>query len=106
MIPENTDTKMNNNYTSPEYPGTLRIGEPHPSAIHALRYVIGLGYVRQSTLMESFSSCAIDGIRSAEVCGETLRRVMHSEPVSDRYILGLAWAIRNMDSNVANADAP
>lgn len=47
--------------------------------------------------MESFSSCAIDGNRFAEVCGETLRRVMNHEPVSDRYILGLAWAIRGMD---------
>jgi hypothetical protein len=47
--------------------------------------------------MESFSSCAIDGNRFAEVCGETLRRVMSGEPVSDRYILGLAWAIRGMN---------
>lgn len=79
-------------------PGTLKIGEPHPSARDALRYVAELGCMRQSTLMESFSSCAIDGNRFAEVCGETLRRVMHREPVSDRYILGLAWAIRGMDS--------
>jgi len=83
---------------SSEYPGTLKLGEPHPAARDALRYVAELGYMRQSTLMESFSSCAIEGNRFAEVCGETLRRVMHREPVSDRYILGLAWAIRGMDS--------
>lgn len=83
---------------SSESPGTLKLGEPHPAARDALRYVAELGFVRQSTLMESFSSCAIEGNRFAEVCGETLRRVMHREPVSDRYILGLAWAIRGMDS--------
>ena len=54
--------------------------------------------MRQSTLMESFASCAIDGNRFAEVCGETLRRVMTGEPVSDRYILGLAWAVQGMES--------
>ena len=83
---------------SSESPGTLRLGEPHPAARDALRYVAELGYMRQSTLMESFSSCAIEGNRFAEVCGETLRRVIHREPVSDRYILGLAWAIRGMNS--------
>jgi hypothetical protein len=82
---------------SSEYTGTLRIGEPHPSAREALRHVAELGYMRQLTLMESFSSCAIEGNRLAEVCVETLRRVMYCEPVSDRYILGLAWAIRSMD---------
>lgn len=55
--------------------------------------------MRQSTLMESFSSCAIEGNRFAEVCGETLRRVMQREPVSDRYVLGLAWAIHGMESS-------
>jgi hypothetical protein len=83
---------------SSECPGNLRIGEPHPASGDALRYVVELGFMRQTMLMESFASCAIEGNRFAEVCGETLRRVMHCEPVSDRYILGLAWAIRGMDS--------
>lgn len=30
----------------------------------------------------------------AEVCGETLRRIREGEPVSDRYVLGLAWTVR------------
>ena len=85
-------------------PGTLKLGEPHPAAIDALRYVAELGFMRQSTLMESFSSCAIEGNRFAEVCGETLRRVMHREPVSDRYVLGLAWAIRGMESSENSQD--
>lgn len=81
---------------SSESPGTLRVGEPHPAARAALSYVANLPYWRQSQIMESFSSCAIDGNRFAEVCGETLRRVMTGEPVSDRYILGLAWAVQGM----------
>jgi hypothetical protein len=104
MTTENTDTPLKADCPSApcspssEYPGTLKLGEPHPAARDALRYVAELGLMRQSTLMESFSSCAIEGNRFAEVCGETLRRVMHCEPVSDRYILGLAWAIHGMDS--------
>jgi hypothetical protein len=77
--------------------GTLKLGEPHPAALDALRYVQGLGVIKGMTIMEAFSSCAIDGSRFAEVCAETLRRVLHNEPVSDRYILGLAWAIRGME---------
>lgn len=83
----------------PESPGTLRGGEPHPAAHSALEYVATLPFEQQMALQESFSSCAIEGNRFAEVCSETLRRVMCREPVSDRYILGLAWAIRGMDSS-------
>ncbi len=84
---------------SSESPGTLRLGEPHPSSRAALRYVCELGFARHVILLESFSSCAIDGNRMAEVCAETLRRVIHAEPVSDRYVLGLAWEIRDMESS-------
>lgn len=42
---------------------------------------------------ESFSSCAIDGNRLAEVCSETISRLINNQPVSDRYLLGLAWAM-------------
>jgi hypothetical protein len=42
------------------------------------------------------SSCAIEGNRSGEVCGETIQRVLNSEPVSDRYILGTAWMLKSM----------
>jgi hypothetical protein len=44
--------------------------------------------------LEAFSSCAIEGNRLGAVCVETLRRILSGEPVSDRYVLGLAWAIR------------
>jgi len=40
-------------------------------------------------------SCAIESNRLAEVCSGTLHRLMTQQPVSDRYILGLAWAVRS-----------
>lgn len=74
--------------------GTLKEREPHPAAADALAFIGGLS--RQSLAMwqESFSSCAIEGNRLAEVCSETLRRLINGEPISDRYLLGLAWSIR------------
>jgi hypothetical protein len=84
---------------TPTPPGTLNLGEMHPSAPSAMMYILRLGPVRLMTLAESFASCSIEGNRFAEICSETLRRVMDREPVSDRYILGLAWAIRNMEEN-------
>ena len=81
-----------------EVRGTLEVGEPHPSAQGALDYVTHLGYFKLNTYLEAFSSCAIEGNRLGEICSETLDRVLKGESVSDRYILGLAWAIRNMEA--------
>lgn len=72
--------------------GTLRSGEPHPAALDALARIR-----RQTDLhlwLESFASCSIDGDRAAELCGETLRRLLAGEPVGDRSTLGLAWTMR------------
>ena len=77
--------------------GTLDPTEPHPAAFTAKEYVVGLGLQKLMTYLEAFSSCAIEGNRLGEICSETLNRMMKGEPVSDRYLLGLAWAIRNME---------
>ena len=74
--------------------GTLLDGEPHPSATSALYYMHSLPPAELFKLAESFASCAIEGNRVGDVCGETLRRLMHGEPISDRYLLGLAWFVR------------
>lgn len=73
--------------------GTLKSGEPHPSYEIALRIISNLGLEDRAILMESFSSCAIGGNRLAEVCAETLRRIMDRDPVSDRYLMGLILAL-------------
>jgi hypothetical protein len=74
--------------------GTLKVGEVHPCAHLAHTFIISLGTAKLMLMQEAFSSCAIEGNRFAEVCSETLRRIMEGEPVSDRYLLGLAWALR------------
>ena len=81
---------------SNETRGTLRNGEPHPAAYSAMGYVKGCIATPERTaiLLESLASCAIEGNRMAEICNETLRRVLRGEPVSDRYLLGLAWFIK------------
>lgn len=81
--------------------GTLGDGEPHPAAFDAKEWI--QEYVRRNEpgtlpgLLEAFCSVGLSGNRLAECCGETLRRLIHGEPVSDRYVLGLAWTMRNME---------
>jgi len=77
--------------------GTLNAGEAHPSAHSALAYVGSLGLPKLFELQGTFSSCAIEGNRLSEICSETLRRCLADESVSDRYILGLAWAIKEIE---------
>lgn len=77
--------------------GILAEGEPHPEAVNALKYIMDLGFIKLSTYLEAFSSCAIEGNRLGEVCSETLNRLLNGQSVSDRYVLGLGWAIRNME---------
>jgi hypothetical protein len=77
-------------------PGTLAVGEAHPASRSALHYIASLGIGKQMEYLEAFSSCAIEDNRLAEVCAETLRRVIHGEPVSDRYICALAWTCKEM----------
>jgi len=79
--------------------GTLKVGEPHPSALIALEFIKTISYTDLCLYQGAFSSCAIEGNRLGEICAETLNRLLKKEPVSDRYLLGLAWAIRDMEDN-------
>lgn len=76
--------------------GDLNPTEPHPAAQNALDYMKTLGLQDLTMWQESFSSCAIEGNRLAEICGETLNRLLTGQPISDRYLLGLAWTIKSM----------
>jgi len=75
--------------------GELEPGKPHPSAFHARQWIAEQSYENLCIAQEAYSSCAIEGNPLAEVCSETLRRLMNGEPVSDRYVLGLAWNLRH-----------
>jgi hypothetical protein len=81
-------------------PGTLEPTEPHPAARDAFawlkEYLVKDGN-RAYRLLESFSSVGMSGNRRAEVCAETLRRVLNGESVSDRYLLGLAWTLKDIE---------
>lgn len=69
-------------------------GEPHPSARDALAWIKTIPIRHLLLWQDAFASSAISGSRLGEVCSETLDRLLHGKPVSDRYLLGLVWAIR------------
>ena len=81
--------------------GTLALKEVHPASNAALAWLRKQSFEELMIWQGSFSSCAIEDNRLAQVCFETLRRLMDGEPVSDRYLLGLAWAMRfNEDTDM------
>lgn len=77
----------------------LKTGEYHPAASSAMAYIKSLSFEDLAIWQESFASNAIAGNRLAEICSETLRRILTNEPVSDRYLLGLAWMIKQGEKN-------
>lgn len=80
--------------TKPSPSGTLNVGEVHPSSYAAMKWIRTIPAPELMQWMEAFASDAIEGNRLSEICGETLHRILQGEPVSDRYVLGLAWAMR------------
>lgn len=75
----------------------LKPGEQHPMAKDAMSYLLSISLENLSIKRDVMSSCAIEGNRTAEICGETLRRIFAGEMVSDRYLLGLAWMVKSME---------
>ena len=76
---------------------TLKIGESHPMAHSAFSYV--KLHANDPILLESIASTALSGSRCAEICHSTLERIRKGEPVSDRYVFGLAWMIKDIKDN-------
>lgn len=79
--------------------GTLKRGEYHPSANSAMAYVktILLTPAKWFFYKEALASTALSGCRQSEICLETLERIEQSQPVSDRYLLGLAWFLKELE---------
>ena len=77
--------------------GTLEPNEYHPAADSAKEYILRLPASEITIWSEALASNAMSGNRLAEVCSETLNRLLKGQPVSDRYLLGLAWIIRQGD---------
>lgn len=72
----------------------LKPGEHHPSARAALAWVNSRPVHDLLAWQEAFASCAIEGNRNAELCGETLRRVLACEGVGPQHILALERTMR------------
>jgi hypothetical protein len=78
--------------------GELKEHEHHPAAYEALRYVQSLGPEKLVMYMESMCSVNIESnSRKLDICIGTLDRVMKGLGVGERYILGLAWFLRDME---------
>ena len=75
----------------------LNIGEPHPASLSASKYV--LQRIHNPQLLEALASCAIEGNRMSEICLGTINRIKEAKPVSDRYLLGLAWFLKEMEDH-------
>lgn len=74
--------------------GTLEQTEQHPAAFMALDYIRTIPLQELLLKQEALATCAIEGNRLAEVCLATLNRLLNKQPVSDRYLLGLAWFLK------------
>ena len=72
---------------------TLEPGEVYPMSHNAMVYV------RENLdilTMEAIASTALSGDRTAELCNSTIERLFRGDPVSDRYLLGLAWMLKEI----------
>ena len=82
-------------------PGSLNVkkGEYHPAADSAMAWIKGYMVQHPAEYLmhkEALASTALSGNRLAEICMGTIDRLAKGEPVSDRYLLGLAWTIMKL----------
>ena len=96
----NTNKNENKLDNPPKDKGVLGKDEPHPCALHAFEYLRSIPEKELLAWQESLARCATPGNRTAEVCLDTLRRFLESRPLTDRYLLGLAWMIRNNEKEI------
>jgi hypothetical protein len=71
----------------------LEADEYHPAAVSAFKHILSLGEPALREWLDIFATGAIEGNRLAAICHETLTRILEHKPISDRYLLGLAWTI-------------
>lgn len=77
-------------------PTTIKDGEFHPAARSAYRWLKGFMMTNPEDYTRSrlaLSIAAESGNRQAQICMGTIERLASSQPVSDRYLLGLCWTI-------------
>jgi hypothetical protein len=80
-------------------PNEIKANEYHPAADSAMAWLKGymVQHPREYLMAkESLASTALSGNRLAEICMGTIERLANGRPVSDRYLLGLAWTIMRL----------
>lgn len=78
--------------------GTLTEKEYHPAADSAMvwiKWFIASDPMRWIQIKEALASTALSGNRLSEICLSTIERLAEGSPVSDRYLLGLCWFLRD-----------
>lgn len=76
---------------------TLNEGEFHPAAHIAKEYVAA-----HLTPMnrEAIASTALSGNRLADLANSTINRIDNTQPISDRYLMGLAWLLYTLENKI------
>jgi hypothetical protein len=78
---------------------TIREKEYHPAADSAMMWLQDFIIKNPKDwfmIIESIASTSLAGNRLSEILSGTISRIEKGEPVSDRYLLGLVWIIRDM----------
>lgn len=81
---------------------SIKEGEYHPAADLAMNWYNAFKIAqpkRYFRIVEALASNALSGNRLAELCTSTINRLEKGEPVSDRYLLGLVWTLRDLFEN-------
>lgn len=84
---------------------TIQEGEYHPvadSAMHWLKTFMRDKPLEYLRIKEAIYSTALSGNRSSELCASTIDRLAAGQPVSDRYLLALAWLVRSIYEDKTN----
>lgn len=77
---------------------TLKEKEYHPSADSAMEWFRNyqINHLKDWLMLkEAIFSTALSGNRLSEILSSTINRLENHQPVSDRYLLGLVWFIRD-----------
>lgn len=78
--------------------------EIHPVAYSALAWVKEQPIENLLHWQEAFASCSIENDATANVCLETMRRLLAGEPIGAQHILGLAYVMRSLEWSDEESD--
>lgn len=82
-----------------DYTKELKPGEAHPAAYSAREWIAEQDIEWLRSMLGAFASTGLSGNRTSELCAETLARLLWGDTVSDRYVLGLAWTLKELKEN-------